>query len=219
MNGNNDIKKYIQKQNNKTTGFLFPKLEGQEPDRNYLKKRANAKIITKLTAVKLANTSTAKNKNNRDLRVGFWRSYYCNETLIVKNEKLIGSYCKNRWCAVCNRIKTADAISKYLPEIENWKNTFMLTLTIPNVQGKNLKKSVEKMLSEFSKIIKEMREKKPFRKLEGYKIIRKIEITNNGKKGYHPHFHIILNSMFLAISGSNVSSCLITSNLFKNSGR
>jgi len=37
----------------------------------------------------------------------YWNTYYCASTLFQESGKITSRYCSNRFCIVCNRIRTA----------------------------------------------------------------------------------------------------------------
>jgi hypothetical protein len=107
-----------------------------------------------------------------------------------EGKKIIGKYCNNRWCFVCNRIRTAKLIKGYLPGIKKMEDPQFVTLTIQNVLANELKGTIDKMITEFILI------KNVFVHRRGFRIngIRKLECTyNKEQKSYHPHFHLILD--------------------------
>lgn len=131
-----------------------------------------------------------------DLNKSYWRTFHCCEILLQDGKKIIGHYCNNRWCIVCNRIRTAKLINGYLPVIKsNFKVPMFVTLTIPNVSAEDLRRSIEEMTRTIIKINDTFRHRRDFR-LKG---IRKIECTYNEKhKDFHPHLHILVESKLAA---------------------
>jgi len=73
-----------------------------------LLKRARAKYFSTPLAINLAKLRSPLEKSYRN-------TVYCSATLSQEDGKIVGSYCGNRWCMVCNRIRTARAIHRYLP--------------------------------------------------------------------------------------------------------
>lgn len=152
---------------------------------NSLKKRAKAKYITNGIIFPLIDLDS-------DLKTSYWRTYRCAETLEQKGNKIIGKYCNNRWCIVCNRIRTAKLIDGYLPVIKKEiPDPYFITLTIPNVSARELKPAINKMIKEIVRINKSFRKYKDFR-LKG---IRKLECTFNSElRNFHPHFHFLVDT-------------------------
>jgi len=147
-----------------------------------LNKRARAKYMTNSYTVALASLKSPLQKSYNNTVYG------CVTTILQKENKLTSTYCKNRWCLVCNRIRTAKLISGYLPQLENIDNKYFVTLTIPNVTGAELRKSIQGMTKTFQVINKSFAYQD--NKLVG---IRKLECTYNPIRGdFHPHFHLLI---------------------------
>lgn len=118
--------------------------------------------------------------------------YYCNSVLQQEDQELKSSYCKSRFCLVCNSIKTANLINGYVPELEKMKEPQFLTLTIKAVGDRQLRMSINKMLKDFRTI------NQTLTKLHKIKLsaIRKLECNHNDKYNtYNPHFHLIIDGL------------------------
>jgi Replication protein len=163
---------------------------GTEPkDIGFLVKRARAKTFTAPLSVKLASLNT-------DLKKSYWNSYYCNDTLKQEGNKITGKYCNNRWCSVCNRIRTAKLIVGYKKPLEELKDKQFVTLTLPNCKGEQLRETIDFMLKT-CKTTQEFFKKRHQRKMQDWQLvgIRKLECTYNYKTDtYHPHFHFLVES-------------------------
>lgn len=126
---------------------------------------------------------------NSKLHKQYINSKLCSSTLEQIGDKVISKYCKNRFCRVCNRIATGKLINGYSPVLQSMENKMFITLTIPNVEAKILRSSIQKM-SKTMRLIQDLRRKQ---KKPVYRAIRKLECTYNvHKNNYHPHFHLIL---------------------------
>src|ERR1700749_731541 len=77
------------------------------PEENLLKK-AKRKALTVFLSTKLIEL------NNHNI-AAYRNMYYCNSILNQEGQELKTAYCKNRFCLVCNAIKTANLINGYLP--------------------------------------------------------------------------------------------------------
>lgn len=125
------------------------------------------------------------------------KSYYnsrdCNKTFLSNDKGILhATYCKTRLCELCNRIKTAKAISNYLQDINAMQNKIFVTLTIPTCNGEQLPTQIKQMETAFRLIYlqsKKAKYKKEFPKLKGF---RKAEITIRPNGQYHYHFHLLL---------------------------
>jgi len=146
-----------------------------------LQKRAKSKFITLRLMSKMCGL-------NSPLARGYQRTCSCGSVVEQKDGKLTSQYCGNRWCSVCNRIRSAQYISKYEPILKTWTDTQFVTLTVVNVEATNLLDTLTEMNKNFRRVLDLMRKRKI--KIRG---VRKVEITYNEEaKTYHPHFHVIV---------------------------
>jgi len=80
----------------------------------------------------------------------------------------------------------------YEPLKENINNPYFVTLTIPNIKAKELKQSINTMLSNIKAIQSNLRRYNKRIRIKG---IRKLECTYNASMNtYHPHIHFVVNS-------------------------
>lgn len=100
-----------------------------------LRKRAAAKYLT-LQYLKplIALDSSLKNS--------YKNSVTCCETVINSDGKLTSAYCKNRWCIICCRNKTANLINGYNPIIETFQSPYFVTLSFKNCELADLRESL-----------------------------------------------------------------------------
>lgn len=103
-------------------------------------------------------------------------------------------FCKNKLCPICNwrrSMKYAWQTEQIVNEaiIREPKGRFLfLTLTIKNVEGKDLEETMKGLTKAFDRLFRRAKVKK---NLLGY--LRSLEITLNEETGlYHPHLHILL---------------------------
>jgi hypothetical protein len=130
-------------------------------------------------------------KLNSPLKEKYEQSQFCSFTLIQSGHTFTARYCKQRWCKVCNRIRTGKLMRGYSDTIKAMSEPQFLTLTIPNVSGENLRDSIKEMTGKIQKI-QDLRRK---RKQPLIKAIRKLECTYNpDRDNFHPHFHFIIES-------------------------
>lgn len=130
-----------------------------------------------------------------DMKKSYDNSYHCARVKHYNGEKMTTTYCKNRWCYTCNRIRTAININNYGPEISKMGQPFFLTLTRPTVLIENLPAQIDRMELEWRKIYKysKMKSKKPFKDGIFLKGIRSMECTLRPGGYYHYHFHFIID--------------------------
>jgi len=173
----------------KTSSLLLDTLAQLRTDipkngKNTLQKRAFAKYQTNEVIFPLIDLNSSLNK-------AYWSSFHCSNVLLQRDKTITGKYCNNRWCIVCNRIRTAKLINGYLPVIRSEiKKPMFVTLTIPNVPGDELRAVIGDMVKTIRTITDLFRNRRNF-KLKG---IRKVECTYNGRNlDYHPHLHLLVD--------------------------
>lgn len=170
---------------NHYNGLKVNQLQDTKNDKKNLQKRARAKAYTNSFIFDLIDLGSP-------LLDSYWQTYYCSKDLLQDGKKLKAKYCNQRWCLVCNRIRTAKMINGYTAPIEEFKEPCFLTLTVPNVKAKDLKLTVELMTKSFRDITKNIN-KTYSMKIKG---LRKYECTYNTKENtYHPHFHLIIDGL------------------------
>jgi plasmid rolling circle replication initiator protein Rep len=148
-----------------------------------LQKRAKAKYLTNAYTKKLASLKTGLQKSYNNTIYG------CSNILEQTDNKIKGHYCKNRWCIVCNRIRTAKLINGYKTVLEKLPNKYFVTLTVPNVKAEVLRSTIKEMTHTFQNVRKHLQKKKVY-----IKGLRKLECTYNAiRNDFHPHFHFIVS--------------------------
>lgn len=157
--------------------------------RETLRKRAKAKFFTNALTKQLATLKSPLQKSYNNTIFG------CSNVLVQNGEKITGKYCNNRWCLVCNRIRTAKLICGYKETLQNLPDLQFLTLTIPSVPAETLKETLENMAKTFNTILKTLNRKyKRSGSSETLKGLRKIECTVKvANKMNHPHFHVLIS--------------------------
>lgn len=151
-------------------------------------KRARVKYLTEAMAVGLANVP------NSQLTKSYWNTFYCSSILQKKGDSLTGKYCKNRWCLVCCRIRSAQLIKQYAPVLESWPQKHMVTLTVPNCSAADLEATTKQMKAGFDTIRRSwtMQHRRKQR-ASPLVALRKLEATHNPESDtYHPHFHLVV---------------------------
>lgn len=168
-------------------------------DKKTLQKRARRKYMSTGLALRLVDA----HKQNPDsiLKKSYWNTYHCcNQLAVMESGKVKSHYCKNRWCLVCNSIRTAQLIIKYRPYLNEWDKKVMVTLTRgPRCKGAELKAVIEEMQFIFNQIRKTFNQRYKRGKSEKFVGLRKMECTYDPKTNtYHPHYHLILKSPVIA---------------------
>jgi hypothetical protein len=140
--------------------------------------------LSKPLATRLAEVAKVEGS---PLEASYRNTIYCNATLSQENGRVVGTYCGNRWCMTCARIRTALAIQRYLPALQQWRSRYFVTLTVRNVPAAQLASTVGAMLAAFTAA------KRAIKRTDGvaFKALRKLECTYNAATDeYHPHFHV-----------------------------
>lgn len=106
--------------------------------------------------------------------------------------------CRDKFCNNCKKVKQAERMAKFMPEINKYKklNMSQIVLTVPNCSGDVLHETIKKMFKSFATLIEYFKLKKKIKGLDfswlGYKgAVRSLEVTYN-KEDYHPHLHVLL---------------------------
>lgn len=131
------------------------------------------------------------------------RMYDCGNYLAFKMKdgrlKLYQAYfCKARLCPLCNwrrSLKIAFQNKKIIQEVNEREKVkwVFLTLTVRNVEGEDLKNTMDQMTKAWNRFAGYAKFKKS---VKGY--FRAMEVTRNWDKdsnwygSYHPHFHVLL---------------------------
>ena len=151
-------------------------------------KRARVKFLTEAMAVGLANVPDSQ------LTKSYWNTFYCSSILQKKGDSLTGKYCKNRWCLVCCRIRSAQLIKQYAPVLESWPDKHLVTLTVPNCSAADLEGTMKQMKAGFNRIRDAINKQHRRKQRESPLVaLRKLEATNNPERNdFHPHFHLVV---------------------------
>lgn len=128
-----------------------------------------------------------------------WDKYELNKILDLKK---INRCYNNRFCPNCKILDTAKFIHYIKPQIENLISDgyipFLLTLTVPNVDGKILSKTLDKINYTFRKFFEkfnsdDIKYALQFRLIKIFGALKTLEITYNEKsKTFHPHIHCMI---------------------------
>jgi len=152
-----------------------------------LQKRAFSKYYTRKILMPLIDL-----KNGREKQ--YWNTFHCCNTLEQNSEgKIISKYCKNRWCIVCNRIRSGILHHTHRKSLES-VNTRFITLTSDLTKKcltmSDLDATLDIYYKAWNKVWRNTKHK--YGKL---KCLRKTEVTYSYRDGwFHPHFHIILEN-------------------------
>jgi hypothetical protein len=148
-----------------------------------LMRRANSKYISRGSSRWMRD-----NVPNSPLTTSYKNTFFCAANIALREGKLISSYCKNRWCPVCNRIRTAKAINSYKPQLEQFKDPYFVTLTATTVYESELSLRITDM----QKTWRLLTNLASVKKRKDFKGVRSLECTSRPQKRFHPHFHLII---------------------------
>lgn len=162
--------------------------------------KSSRKILLAKARSKYISTNLARQlvRLESPLKKQYLSTFACCHSLEVTPDKELRSmfYCKNRWCMNCQRIKMANIINKYNPQLDELKkldDLYFVTLTAPTVEADQLQDRVKEFQTFWRKITNQAR-----RDRQGFRGIRKAECTakprGNGVWHYHYHFHVIVSS-------------------------
>lgn len=146
------------------------------------KKRARKKYLGNNLALALINAN-----RESPLAPSYWRTYHCRDIIEISGGKRSSNYCKNRWCATCQSIRTAKLINGYREALEALVDPYFVTLTAPTIPADYLPQRISDFGEKWRKITKGA--VKRGLKIQG---IRKAECTIRPNGLYHYHFHIIV---------------------------
>lgn len=127
-----------------------------------------------------------------ELLRAYKNTLYCNFRLTVgMDNTLTGTYCKNRWCMVCGRIRTGVLINGYISQLQGLKDPQFVTLTLPTVNSKELPQRIKDIEIEWRKITDASLKGKRI----DFKGIRKAECTVRPNGMYHYHLHLLVSGV------------------------
>lgn len=154
-----------------------------------LKKKQWSKYVSKGISLSMMHFN-----EDSKLFKSYKNSTYCAETLLTNEVgKIHTTYCKNRWCLTCNRIKTARLINAYLPQLEELFQPVFVTLTLPTVEGEQLPNRIVEMEKQWRLLYNQTKKLKYQKTHQIFKGIRKAECTIRPNGLYHYHFHFIID--------------------------
>lgn len=150
-----------------------------------LKKRAYRKFFTQSVVLRLIDSSSDANMVKR-----YWNSWHCaNRLEIDSSGKAVSSYCKNRWCAVCQSIRIAKLINLYREPLAEFEEPYFITLTNRSTTS-DLDRGLGDLTNRWYSIRKQASKIAPKKWSTPWRGLRKVEVTVS-KGLYHPHLHIL----------------------------
>lgn len=143
----------------------------------------------------------------------------CNNYWLLDDYKNLGikdykktNLCKDKFCNNCKKVKQANRMYKFIPEIKKVQedlNLYHMVLTIPNVNGNMLLESIKRIFKNFRYLIRYLNGHKKIKGLEfdlyGFRgAIRSLEVTFKNDS-YHPHLHCIMAFEGDVKAGENIN--------------
>lgn len=165
--------------------------EERKEAREKMQKRARAKYLTRDLLEELEEL---------DSPIPYSRARGCCRTVMQEDGELTCTYCRCRWCVVCNRIRMGVILNEYMPILQMWEDeegVFFVTLTIPNVLAGNLRAIVEEMKNKLRYCRRSIRETRGL----DHRAVENWEVTFNDDEGtFHPHVHIAVRGKEQALA-------------------
>lgn len=156
--------------------------EAKKQARETMRKRARSRYLT---------SGLLEELEALDSPIPYGRARSCCRLVKQEDGALTSTYCKSRWCIVCNRIRTGTIINRYLPILSMWEEeeeggVYMVTTTVPNVPGERLRATVGEMKKRLRYCRRSIRETRGL----DYRAIENWEVTYNpNRDDFHPHVH------------------------------
>ncbi len=160
---------------------------------DWLRMEENARTKFVSNSLALSLIDVARDKKDSRMEYYFWSTFNCRRNITSSNGKGHANLCRGRICTYCNRVRKAEVLNQYFPELSQWEEPYFLTLTVKSCSAKRLPLMMDKMEEGFQ-IIKERLRKRASRG-KGVKPvgIRSLECNfNQQKRTYNPHFHMIV---------------------------
>lgn len=143
----------------------------------------------------LAYDQIDENKAERLRGCATWLRYKSNG----KDMKLDGAnFCRIRLCPVCQWRRSLKVFAQTQQVIRAFDKEAphsyaMLTLTVPNCTGENLRSTIDEMMQAWDR----MSRRAPWKKVvlgwyRGLEITHNVDIRSSNYDTYHPHFHVLL---------------------------
>lgn len=109
--------------------------------------------------------------------------------------------CKDKFCNNCKKVKQASRMSQFTPHLEKLEKDFDLfhvVLTVPNVEGHNVKllrDTIKNMFLAYRRLNRYLQHIETIKNLDFYEFgyvgsLRSLEVSFN-ENSYHPHLHCI----------------------------
>ncbi len=146
------------------------------------------------------STYAHKSFNVRGCFKSFSIQHYKKQNVKVIEKVIL---CHDKFCKNCQNKLSLERFMKFYPLIEDYRKTYdpyHVTLTVPNVPGRKLKSTLDKMYDSIKYFMRYFNGNRKvngidFQKYGYVGAIRSLEINvkveTDGSISYHPHFHCI----------------------------
>lgn len=182
------------------TGKLeFGELDLGKEKFRYLKpirKKYKVKVF-KNTPLPIQTFINKSNNMKSCLDLMVWDKYEKNKLLDLQRV----NRCKDRFCPNCRAIASANALGKFEKPFFDMLNRgyspYLITLTVPNVHGSELKETIERMQKAFRKFYQwlSLTDKNAFKNRIFIipACVKALEVTVEKRRSmyFHPHYHVI----------------------------
>lgn len=184
--------------NAKTSGTIT--LNGKGADISNGKALHNlSKKKTITQSIVLSLIDVAKKKEDPKMVKSLWNTYHCRSNVIRVEDRIYGNYCRSRICSICNGVRKAELIRKYLSVVQTWERPYFVTLTAKSVPAKGLYTRLRDMNRGLKLIIDKY--KKRAQRGKGMRLVgvKSLECNFNPKlRTYNPHLHLVVETEEMA---------------------
>lgn len=158
-------------------------------------KQQKYKAITNHFAINLAMCNPIS-----ELKKSYDNSYHCCSIKYFNGERMTSTYCKTRWCYICNRIRSAININQFASQINDFAQPFFVTLTRPTCFIDELQNQIDEMEKAWRMLYNSSKDKRGdvYKRGIFLKGIRTMECTLRPNGQYHYHMHMIVDGRFNA---------------------
>lgn len=119
------------------------------------------------------------------------RAYVVRELTGERQYRVLGNYCKSRWCEPCARAR-GGVVARCLTEAMEGSQCRFVTLTVRSV-NESLKVLIDRLLVAFRKL---QRSKFWIARVTGGAAFLEVKRSKNGER-WHPHLHLVVQGKFL----------------------
>lgn len=157
------------------------------PNQLSLQKRSRSKAISDAFIFPLIDVEGST------MTKSYWQTWRCTRIILQEGNKLSARYCDQRFCMVCNRIRTANLMRGYMPTIDGMAEPYLITLTHRTVTGRYLASTIKQDREVFNLCRRALNHQgiptNGLRKTE-------VEVEEDGR--FHAHIHALIDGKVAA---------------------